>query len=195
MKVVVFLVSILALFSCRENLSNNKLGIIFKEDSAVRFIDSNTIAINKEKIEFTYTNKHYLALSMNFRSSEAIVKLVNLILKEYSKEYTILNWEIARKGEQGDVIGIWIYVSPKDTFSLKSIEDENLQKDFIEIQPGNSLCGTLGMTTEEALSFANKFNYPLRYNSWGQLNVILQPGEKFKKTWQPDTLKYLVKKN
>ena len=64
----------------------------------------------------------------------------------------------------------------------------------VTIPNNGSLCGTLKMTEAEALAFANKFNYPLRYNSWGQLNVILQPGEKFKKTWQPDTLKYLVKK-
>lgn len=63
--------------------------------------------------------------------------------------------------------------------------------DTIRIPNAGSLCGSLRMTEAEALAFAKKYNYPIRYDSWGSLNVILQPGELFIKNWQPDTLKYL----
>lgn len=65
----------------------------------------------------------------------------------------------------------------------------------IVIPKGGSLCGTLKISETEALALAKKFNYPVRYNSWGKSNVIIQPGEKFSKTWQPDLIKYLEPKN
>lgn len=65
-------------------------------------------------------------------------------------------------------------------------------KDTIVIPKGGSLCGTLKMSETEALAFAEKYNYPVRYNDWGEPNVIIQEGETFIKHWQPDKLKYLV---
>ncbi len=72
--------------------------------------------------------------------------------------------------------------------------EKKLKQNSAVIPLGGSLCGTLGMTETQALAFAKKYNYPIRYNSWKELNVIVQPGEKFQKDWQPDTLKNLLKK-
>jgi hypothetical protein len=79
--------------------------------------------------------------------------------------------------------------------SVKLYEFDFTKLDTIVIMKGGSLCGTLGMTEVEALAFAKKFNYPVRYNIWNEPNVIVQPGEKFSKNWQPDTLLYLVPKS
>ena len=70
------------------------------------------------------------------------------------------------------------------------------KKDTIIATPkGGSLCGTFKMNETEALAFAKKFNYPVRYNHLGKPNVIIQEAEEFSVGLQPKVIKHLKPKN
>lgn len=84
------------------------------------------------------------------------------------------------------------FVVENNTEIKKPVYIYKYLQDTIVIPKGGSLCGTLKMSETEALAFAQKYNYPVRYNDWGEPNVIIQEGEIFIKHWQPDKLKYLV---
>lgn len=98
----------------------------------------------------------------------------------------------------GNVFGIFVVSKPKIKEKTKTVTVEKpiyiFLPDTIVIPKGGSLCRTLKMSETEALALAKKFNYPVRYNDWGEPNVLVQPGEIFLKGWQPDIIRYLEPK-
>lgn len=203
MKNLFFILLASSFFSCRPS-ANNAYGALIKEGSAINLVDSNHVIIDESKIMYTFTNKHFLPINTDLCTCASTLedkeKFIMLILNEYSKSYKILSWDVVYDMGNSNILeGLWIYV---DSLEHSNIEVESstpylnkILKDTIMIEPGGSLCGTLGMSEEEALSFAQKFGYSYKYKTSGDLIVNIQPGECFVKNgWQPYVIRYMVPK-
>ena len=204
MKNLFFILLVSSFFSCRPS-SNNPYGVILKEGSAITLVDSNHVIIDESKITYTFTNKHFLTIKADLCScgstAEQKEKFIMLILHEYSKTHKILNWDVVYDKNNSNILkGVWIHI---DSLEYPNIEVESSTSSFNKIskdtiimtEPGGSLCGTLGMSEDEALTFAQKFGYHYWYKTSGDLIVNIQPGECFVKgPWQPEVLEHLVKK-
>lgn len=84
--------------------------------------------------------------------------------------------------------------SEPDSIIVKSISDSSLNhismpsvcegKDTVVIKKGGSLCRDLGMTKDQALEFAERYDYKHYYRN-GWLIVLIHPGDTFVRDWRP----------
>ena len=73
MKNLFFILLTSSFFSCRPS-TNSPYGVILKEGSAITLVDSNHIIIDDSKVNYTFTNKHFLPINAYFFSCDSEVE-------------------------------------------------------------------------------------------------------------------------